>query len=284
MHKSRFVVIAAIVIASAAVYCRDFPEPFPALDPLYGSAPAGAFIPDGHAEFAYVSHTFAASSADTFDVRSLVSFPLVRVGDAFALGMRWGAYILVGPIGPGETAATVAEWWMNAAQYEYGLSAAFGFFRTHLILEYSRTSQHPWRSAYSQVTTDAIKSGIALPTIQSGRATVDVRFVGGYVDLFDFWKSSVPKPRTSWVLSPAARVSYRLRNALSLFGKFEADGLFLRSEGTDADFWGELGLEIGGARPRLELYLDGFFSNDTEELADGPSRAALLGYGMRLSF
>lgn len=286
MSPIRAYFAAAVLLSGAAAWARDFPEPFPALDPLY--APASddglSFFPGGSGEFSYVSHALRRSDEDSFDVRGLLAFTLFRAGDSFALGARWGSVVLVGPIGPGEAAPTVAEWWMNAAQYEYGLSAAFGApGPVNILIEYSRTSQHPWREGYSEATADAVKAGVSVPGARFEALRVDLRLVAGYVDLFDFWKSAVPRPRTAWVASPAAELSWRRARGPSPYAKAQADLILLRRGGASADLWAEFGAAVGPEAGGLRLFIDFFLSEDTEELRGKAAPAALAGFGIRLS-
>jgi len=282
----RVIFAAVAFLVGAAAWARDFPDSFAALDTLYAPAPDGglSFFPGGSGEFAYVSHALRRSDEDSFDVRGFLAFTLLRAGDSFALGARWGSVVLVGPIGPGETAPTVAEWWMNAAQYEYGLSAAVGGpGEAHFLAEYSRTSQHPWRDEYSEVTTDAVKAGVSVPGVRIGHLLADFRLVAGYVDLFDFWKSAVPRPRTAWVAAPAAELSWRRARGPSPYAKAQADLLLLRRGGASADLWAELGVAVGPEEGGLRLFIDLFLSEDTEELRGKAAPAALAGFGIRLS-
>lgn len=276
---------AAISMAYAAVaFGRDFPQPFEVSDPLRDSSPSeSSWMPRGYAELAYSSHLLRAGPDDSFDVRALTSFTLVDVASAFALNLYWSGILLVGPLAEDDTAATVAEWWMNANQFEYGLVAGADLDFAHLSFEYSRTSQHPWRSGFSQVTTDALKASLALPGIESGAFVADLRCEVGYVDLFDFWKSSVPKPRTRWIASPALLLSRKRVAGVSPFLKLQLDTLLLRGGGADADFWAELGVRTGRGEARAEFFLDCCASNDTEEMVAGASPALLLGFGFRLA-
>lgn len=286
MRLVRVFFASAFFLAAAAVWARDFPEPFPALDPLYaGTEESGLRLApgEGYSEAAYVPHSISGSDDDTFEVRGLGSFTLLRYGAGFAVGVRFGSYILVGPIGEGESAPTVAEWWMNAAQYEYGATVAAGAGPAHVILEYSRTSQHPWRARFSEVTTDAVKAGVSVPRLRAGPFRADLRIEAGYVDLFDFWKSAVPKPRAEWVASPAALLSLPLIRGVSVFAKVQSDLIILRSGGSAADLWAESGLSFGSGSGAAQVFLDYYSSADTEELRDGPSRASLVGIGFRLS-
>jgi len=272
-----------MVVMSAHAFGRDFPQAFEVTDPLYKAQIGDStLLPRTYTEIAYNNHLFVPGKDDSFNVSGLGSFTLLDLDSVFALNLYWGTYLLVGPVAADETPATVAEWWMNALQFEYGVVSAWNFAGAHLSLEYARTSQHPWRRAYSQVTTDALRLGITLEGLRRGSFSSDFRLIAGYIDLFDFWQSSVSKPRTEWVASPAIRTAYRLTPGFSLFGKLQLDVLVLRKGGHDADVWAEMGIQAGRGAGRLQFYLDYYHSNDSEELEQGPSPAALLGLGFRV--
>ncbi len=268
---------------STHAFGRDFPQAFEVTDPLYKTQVGDStLLPRTYTEIAYNNHLLMSGKDDSFNVSGLASFTLLDLDSAFALNLYWGTYLLVGPVAADETPATVAEWWMNALQFEYGVVSAWNFAEAHVSLEYARTSQHPWRRAFSQVTTDALRLGVTLGGLRRGRFSSDFRITAGYIDLFDFWQSSVPKPRTEWVASSAVRTVYRLTPGFSLFGKLQLDALVLREGGFDADFWAELGIEAGRGSGRLQFYLDYYHSNDSEELEQGPNPASLFGLGFRL--
>ncbi len=282
IRKSVFHALLLFVVSTVA-FGRDFPQAFEVTDPLYESQSGdSALLPRSYVEIAYNNHLFLPGKDDSFNVSGLGAFTLLDLDSRFALNLYWGTFLLVGPVAAGETPATVAEWWMNGLQFEYGLVSAWNCSGAHLSLEYARTSQHPWRHAYSQVTTDALRLGITLESLKQGNFSADLRLAAGYLDLFDFWRSSVPKPRTEWVASPAVRMKYRLAHGFSLFSKLQLDALVLRSGGFDADYWAELGWEAGCGSSRLQLYLDFYSSNDSEQLEQGPSPATLLGLDFRL--
>jgi len=272
-----------LVIISTHAFGRDFPQAFEVMDPLYGTEAGGnTLLPRTYTEIAYNNHLFVPGKDDSFNMGGLGSFTLLDLDSVFALNLYWGTYLLVGPVAADETPATVAEWWMSALQFEYGIVSAWNCAEAHLSMEYARTSQHPWRRAYSQVTTDALRLGITMGGMKWRAISTDLRLAVGYIDLFDFWQSSVPKPRTAWAASPAVRTEYRLTPGFSLFGKLQLDALVLREGGHDADFWAELGLEAGRGTGRLQFYLDYYHSNDSEELEQASSPAALFGLGFRL--
>ena len=104
----------------------------------------------------------------------------------------------------------------------------------------------------------------------------------GYVDLFDFWESSVPKPRTLWVISPGLWATFPLIEGLSLFSELNLDLLLLRGGGIDANLWVQTGLMIGRGASRFQLFLEYVHSGDTEESVNGPTPVDLLGWGFRL--
>jgi hypothetical protein len=103
------------------------------------------------------------------------------------------------------------------------------------------------------------------------------------VDLFDYWQSAVPRPRTAWIASPAAELAWRRVAGPSPYAKAQADLLLLRRGGASADLWAELGVAVGPEEASLRLFIDLFLSEDTEELRGKAAPASLAGFGLRLS-
>jgi hypothetical protein len=273
-----------ILFPSVSLWARDFREPVDTLDPLHSiHDESELLLPHGCGDVTYNDHMIIQSPQDSFDIRALCSFTLCQVHSVFALNIYYGVYLLVGPLEEGENPATIMEWWMNAAQYEYGLIGAFDLYDFHILFEYARTSQHPLRSGYSQVTTDVLKTGVAFPLLSSGMFNIHGIFRTGYVDLFDFWESSVDKPRTVWVFTPTIESHYGVTDFLSFYIRLDTDIILLRKGGTDIDFWAEGGILIGNADTKLLLFIEYFHSQDTEELRNETCPVDLLGLGFRFT-
>ncbi len=272
-----------MLLVADSVLARDYPQALPAVDPLFGVEQGDALLlPRGYAEIAYNYHTFLWSNEDVFDLSALGSFTVLQLGGLFAVGLFYGSYLLVGPLATGDTAATVAPWWMNAVQFEYGLFLAVDIFGFHLLLGYGRTSQHPLRPAYSEVTTDTVLAGVAAPPIRFSQMELALWMRAGLIDLFDFWQSTVSKPRAVGVAAGAGSWQVSIWPWLRLFAGIDLSLIVLRAGGLDLDIWAETGVILGEETTRLKLYLEYFHSGDTEELRGRITPADLLGLGFRL--
>jgi hypothetical protein len=283
-NGSIIIIISVCIFFSAVcLWSRDFREPVETLDPLLSIHDESVFfLPHGYGDVTYNDHTIIGSAHDSFDIRTLCSFTLAQVQSFFALNVYYGVYLLVGPLEEGENPATIMEWWMNAVQYEYGLICSFDIYDIHILFEYARTSQHPLRGGYSQVTTDVLKSGISFPPLSFGSFNLHGIFRTGYVDLFDFWESSVDKPRTIWVFTPTIESLYFISDMVSCYIRFDTDIILLRKGGVDLDFWAEGGILMGRDTARLSLFIEYVHTQDTEELNNEVSPVDLLGFGFRL--
>jgi len=277
-------IFLGIAFSVLGAWGRDFPEPIFVLDPLLCVRGEGfSFLSSGYGEVSHNNHIFLGTGDDTFDLNALGAYTLFSLGEHFGLNVYYGTFLYVGPLKEGDTPATIAPWWMNAVQFEYGLIAAFNLSGFHFLLEYSRASQHPIRGQFSEVTTDAIKVGVVTPVLRHHSLSSIYWIRTGSVDLFDFWKSTVPKPSALWVVSPACYSELGLFQGLSLFLDISLDAYFLRKGGMDADIWLESGLLLGTLPARLQLFLEYYHSGNTEEKAGVESPADLLGLGFRLS-
>ena len=106
----------------------------------------------------------------------------------------------------------------------------------------------------------------------------------GYCDLFDFWKSSLPPPRTSWALSPSleaeCRVSRLTVAVLRAYPRIFMD----RNQGKlDADLFAEAGVSLGLGNARAELVLEIFASRDSEILESRAHPTFEAGFAVRMS-
>lgn len=262
---------------------RDFKEPPAVFDPLSYQREDAFLLNYGYGDIKINIHSFKGSEYDNSDIRALCAFNLVSLESLFAINLYWSVYLLIGPVAPSETPATIAAFWMNAAQYEYGLTAAFNLAGMHILLEYSRTSQHPVAGRemyYSEVTTDVLKTGVVVPPIKWQEFSVQTYFRTGYVDLLDFWQSSVPKPRALWIFSPSVSAYYSINEFVSVFFQCEPDLLILRQGGTDIDLVTETGFEFGSGSTKLRLYLEYFHTGDTEEVLGIVWPTDFLGWGV----
>jgi hypothetical protein len=292
--KPRLLVLFALLALPSLAPCKDFPEPVLAADSLAAASRPG-LSPGMGASFEYGNYVAAHDDVDSFYFRLSASPVLLDVGEAFALGATFESVLMCGPIGPGETAVNAAAFWMNATQFEYGLYASsalpgLGRAGPHLLAEYSRTSQHPMRPAYSEVSADILMLGLALPRLSLGPdrgagSTELLSYVrAGYRDLFAFWQSALPKPRVSWVLKPAAELQVRLTGALFAVARAYPELFIDRyTGGPDANLFAEAGLAVERGADSSELLFTVYETRDSDLLRAGPHPTFEAGLALRLS-
>ena len=143
--------LALLLLAAAPVQGfsrRRSPRPTlwrPRLEPGLPSGMDGAFE--------YGDYAFAHDDVDSFYFRLSASPGPLRLRRQSS---PWAGYfeiiLMCGPVPPAILAANIADFWMNAVQFQYGLYASLALplpGRPHLLAEYSRTSQHDLRPEYS---------------------------------------------------------------------------------------------------------------------------------------
>jgi len=292
MRRLRALVLLSLLGLAGPLCAKDFPEPVLAADPLAASSRRG-LAAGGGAAFEYADYLAAHDDVDSFYFRLSSSPVLCDIGDAVALGGMFESVLMCGPVPSGETPVNAVAFWMNAVQFEYGLYASValagpGRAGPHLLAEYSRTSQHPMRPAYSEVATDILMLGLDLPRLELGRgpgSTVILSSLrGGYRDLFAFWQSALPKPRVSWVLKPAIEARTQLAAALFAVARFYPELFIDRYSGLpDANFFAEAGLAVERGRDSSELLLTLYESRDSELLRSVPHPTFEAGLSLRFS-
>jgi hypothetical protein len=290
--KARFVLASLILLlAAAGAAAKDFPESFAAADPLAACREDGSPAGMGGA-FEYGNYCIARDGeVDSFFLRSSLSPVLFASEKAFALGALYEVDLLCGPVGAGQTAANVADFWMNAVQFEYGLYASLRLPSSpelHLLAEYSRTSQHPLRSGnayeYSQVTADILSLGLSLPSAELGEFAVRAYLRFGYRDLFGFWRSDLPRPRVSWIQRGAIEAKLPLKGRFFLVARGYPDLFVDRYERRlDGDFLAELGIALAKGDLDDEILLTCYGTRDTDLLLDEANPAFEAGIVCRLA-
>lgn len=253
---------------------RDFHEPGRALDPFHGF----------YAKVEYNNHLFSSSDHDSFDLNTLVAATLWDWKEVLAVKLYYGSYLLVGPVAAGDTAPSIAAWWMNAVQFEYGLIGGFnlrnmGLPALRVTLEYGRTSQHPFRAGYSEVATDILRGGVLFPQIEFNGFGLRSSLHAAYIDLFDMWQSVLPKPRTKFLINPCMELDLPLTSNLALYSETNIDFNILRNGSIDVNWRSLAGLKSGG----LLLYTGVYISPDSEEVKNTVTPVRLFGLGFRLS-
>jgi len=281
-------VIILAVAGTIPIASRDFMERPEAIIP--GDRPDGlSVLPSIYTELAYHHHTFSAGRNDSFQIRNTAHAALADVG-ALRFGVYYGTYLLSGPVDDTEAQGSeLAPWLMNAVQFEYGVSARWSVPAVDLVGDYGRRSYHRLRRGFSDPAADIIRVGIADRGIPLG---------GGYLDwatrlrwsrLFRFWGTDIAQPRVTWAVQPALEYRRPLAAseavALDLFVAVMGD-LFSIAGASDADLAGEGGLSItaGDRRRRIDLFLDGYRTSDTEEQVDDEYGLTVLGLALRVVF
>ena len=274
--KKRYLAVPAalaLFFSSPPLQCKDFPEAVVAVDPLAAATRPG--LPSGMGgAFEYADYAFAHDDVDSFYFRLSASPVLCDFGDSFAMGGIFESILMCGPVKPGTEAANIADFWMNAVQFQYGLYASFALplaGRPHLLAEYSRTSQHPLGSpdyTFSQVSADLLVIGIAPPKFGLGPVAVRSYVRGGYSSLFAFWQSSLPQPRISWLLKPAAEAELPLRGACALVVRAYPEIFIDRNTNLpDADCFAEAGIILAKGGDSAECLITLYDTRNSELLA-----------------
>ncbi len=281
-------VLLTLFLMEAAAY--DFMERPRAVLP--GPAPLGrgvTFARGGYAHIAYRANQFASTQLDQFQVEGYGSHAIIDVR-SFRTSMFYGTYMLNGPVGEDDTpGAEAAQWMMNAIQYEYGFVLSWDLpgagARISTLAEYSRRSYHPLRSGFSEPAADLIRIGMGFQSVAFDslpRMTLDAMVRLGWSELYEFWgASSIPAPRARYTLHAAIELRYSLRPSLSAFAVVMPDVILLRSGEMALDGAAQVGVRLGVGPGWIELYLDGFTTADTEQIAPETSPAQLVGYGLR---
>lgn len=290
MKSEAFFVAAALALLLRPVQAgaKDFPEPVAVVDPL--AAATGSGLPAGMgAAFEYGHYALVHDDVDSFYFRLSASPVVFAIGEGFALGADFESVLMCGPVPAGDTPATIAPFWMNAMEFQYGLYAAYappipGIPR--VLAEYSRTSQHPiaGRGQYSQVTADLLSLGIAPPTLRLGPVTLRSSLRGGYSSLFAFWHSSIAQPRSSWFLKIAAEASLPIAGDIDLVVRAYPDLFIDRyAEALDADCFAEAGIAFIKGMNSTECLVSLYQSRNSELLASQVHPTFEAGFAIRFS-
>lgn len=277
---------------------RDWYEPFEIINPLllrdYESL---EILPGGYVETIYTNQAFADGMYDSFQINGRGGHTIIG-SPRFALSVSYGSYLMNGPVNEGGTPGSRLQWLMNAIQFEYGFFGALDAGPLYLLAEYGRTSQHPFRSNFSEVSSDLIKVGLAAPPINLGEVELYALLRLGYSDIFDFWESRLEDPRTRWMAQPSFRLYWP---GVELLGLLQT-GLFFEGDGEigiartarfeeSGDLVGNIALKggvrvrglhtAGGSPGSIDLYLDYYGSDNSEIRDDRKTPVQLLGYAVR---
>ncbi|MCG8481040.1 MAG: hypothetical protein MI724_18245 [Spirochaetales bacterium] len=281
-------VVAVLPLCMLSAY--DFMERPDAV--VLSPQPEGLAIAEGgYAQSAYRANVFLDSDIDRFQVEGYAHHGIFDIG-RFRTSIFYGTYMLNGPVTEGTSpGADAAQWIMNAIHYEYGFIFAghtnihIGPSRLVILGEYSRRSYHPLRDGLEEPAADIIRGGLAFTDWTSStlpQLTVDGMIRLGWSELYDFWGSSIPDPRSLITLNIALEAQYTTAmEGIVAFGIAMPDVILLRDGGIALDVATQAGVRIGRGAAVIEAYLDFYSSEDTEQIPDRPSPATLFGYGIR---
>ncbi|MFP4329427.1 MAG: hypothetical protein ACLFP6_01790 [Spirochaetaceae bacterium] len=277
---------------------RDWYEPMEIINPLlFRSYQGTQILPGGYAETIYSNQALLDGRYDSFQINGRAGHTLVA-SPRFALSLSYGTYLMNGPVNEGGTPGSRLQWLMNAVQFEYGFFAAWDAGPLYLLAEYGRTSQHPFRRDFSEVSSDLVKIGFAPHPFHIGPVELRALLRLGYSDIFDFWESRLEDPRTRWMAQPAVRAhwpGFELDELMRVGLFFEGDGELGIARSArfeeEGDFVGNIALK-GGVRLRgivpdglspgsIDLYLDYYGSDNSEIRDDRKTPVQLLGYAVR---
>lgn len=292
------------LLSVVAVSGRDFPDPYTTIDPLelLGEDGQGAVM---NWELNY--QLLRDSELDDFQVNLLGAAGILEFDRRFALGLRYGKFLMTGPGGENTGTPHIA-WLMNSVQFEYGVHASLALSpRVRLLGEYSRASNHPFVEGsrgytISNVAYDRIAVGMGLPDMRfglGGRVTTSLRLA--YTKLWEAWEArDVDSTRVEWLLRGGIQAEHTLPPGFSpwkhtkVFVELYPD-LFTQREvprydssalggALDANFSGGIGLRF--ERPDtsrlIDIYLDTYLSRDSEIVRNEPFPVGLVGLGVRL--
>jgi hypothetical protein len=283
----RCLVPVLLLAAAARLLARDWPDPAAVMDPLLAARP-GSLGGSSQAFVEYNYQAFESSYDDLFQISALSSFAVA--GPKAGLAVAYSSYLMNGAVQPGDSPGSRLQWMMNAVQFEYGIFAALRVGDIDLLADYSRTSQHPFRDQYSQVASDLLRAGALGRMEPAPGLEIQVALHGAYSDLFAFWQSPLPRPRAAFVVTPRTWLQQSIATttvggaqlALSAFAEGELDWVFLRAGGQGANVSGRTGARAALGGLVVDLYLDGYASDDSEIRVDRATPVGLLGWGFRL--
>ena len=267
-------------------FCKIFPLPAAVADPLSAASSQG--LPAGmDGAFEYGNYAFSHDDIDSFYFRLGGSPVFFTLGDAFALGGNFESILMCGPVPSSDTPANIADFWMNAVQFQYGLYASLALplpGAPHLLAEYSRTSQHDLRPQYSQVSYDLLAGGIAPSEFSLGPVLCRSCVRAGYGSLFGFWQSALAQPRISWFLMPSIEAELPLGGFRAVARAYPDIFIDRYTDQVDADWFAEAGVAFVKGGDSTELLLTLYDSRNSELLAYAVHPTFEFGLTARFSY
>lgn len=279
-----------LLLKAGSVSARDYAEPLGLINPLHGLQAAdgaketesGFRVGSGfYGQIWYEHAGYSSGGEDAFTLGTQGASRVLSWKDRLAVQVHLSSILVVGPVHTDEQAASIAEWWMNAVQYQYGLHAAVRSPFADIITGYRRTSLHPLRKGYSEIARDQIFIGLAeigpVRSIPGLEAALLIR----YSDLWDFWGSSLGKPRNWLTMELLFGFQHDLSKQSRLFIELQPRLHKNRTEpGYDIEPAGRVGMRLGTDQSGIELYLHGYHSIDTEQHAGRIYRTTVIGLGV----
>ena len=186
---------------------------------------------------------------------------------------------------------------MNSIQFEYGVTLGVRTPRDlRIAFEYARTSQHPFRTGYSEVSLDILELALYPEPVRLGsawRGDIDLAIRLAHIDLYDFWESPLKAPRTRFRIEVPVGGSWDLGAGRgTLVARAWPRILFMRQRrawpyaNVDPLVQAEIDAEIGVRLARqsgIELLLEFFATGDTEQVSGEPAPLTTLGLVARLT-
>lgn len=289
--------LTLVLVAAVGATARDFPEPL-SYD-LRTARPAnttesernGSILTGLGTDLAYHGYLIVDGPWDLFSLRQRSSFDVFSNSTLGVLAF-YHTHLLVGPVQSGETSFSRAEWFMNAVQFEYGIVSTFristGVFGS---IEYGRTSQHPLRGGFSEVSSDVVEASITAKLLNRQRSKLDAGLRVAYIDLYTFWESPLRKPRTAIRVEPVVDFSRTAtEHGIQLVMRAWPRVIYTRQTGAweyarlTPRVQTELDLEVGVRVERsigFEMLLEVYATPDSEQLRDEAAPLTTLGIVLR---
>lgn len=276
---------------------RDFREPLYAYDPLNRPDSADGILADSAAELQYVNYAFRQTEYERYHVGlQATAMPLSLVG-TFALSLSMGSYLTAGQVTV-EPKPTVVGFLLNVVQYEYSVRGSIACGPVNCLFGYGRRSQHQLRSGLLDTGVDILSLGASIPTTRVGAVADSIPllasgfFIARNNELYDFWESTLPDPRSRWSAELRTLFGVRVDGSVresceedacwGLYVDVSGDVLLLRTGGIDVEWTARLGGRRLFGNTLTDLFLYGYRSGDTRMIPDEPTPALLIGIGGRV--
>lgn len=291
--------VVGLLPAALPLAAREYPKTPAMVNPLRSvTAESSSWMPAGYLAFGHWRYDFKGSDFDLFEARATGAATVYQHAGRFGVGVFLSSILDSGPGPEGWDAPTRVEWRMDAVQFEYGVNLGYRLGRTDLMLEYSRSSFHPFRDDaeenYRINTTDYLRAAVMPPPLRYGALEGEAYLRSGYLDLYDAWGAGYDPPRAIWKTTLGAWADLPLRESerrarragnrswgphafISLYPEL----LFLRDGGADVDFYSELGIRLPGDFGNVDLFLNYTRIGDIEEIEASKETVNLIGLGIR---